>query len=137
MSMSSRKTDVQDCAWLAHLLEHGLLRGSFVPPAPIRELRSAYRDADEARRSIDSFIDEVYNRERLHSALAYLTSTEFEATLRTPASRSATPSKVPAVASERSTASNPVFSTGVRRPRRQPQAAPLPLVKDNIPYHDA
>jgi transposase len=34
-----RKTDVQDCAWLAQLLEHGLLRGSFVPPAPIRELR--------------------------------------------------------------------------------------------------
>src|SRR2546428_13845042 len=34
-----RKTDVQDCMWIAQLLEHGLLRGSFVPPAPIRELR--------------------------------------------------------------------------------------------------
>ena len=34
-----RKTDVQDCAWIAQVLEHGLLRGSFVPPAPIRELR--------------------------------------------------------------------------------------------------
>jgi hypothetical protein len=34
-----RKTDVLDCAWIAQLLEHGLLRGSFVPPAPIRELR--------------------------------------------------------------------------------------------------
>ncbi len=31
-----RKTDVQDCIWIAQLLEHGLLRGSFVPPAPIR-----------------------------------------------------------------------------------------------------
>ena len=29
-----RKTDVQDCVWLAQLLEHGLLRGSFVPPRP-------------------------------------------------------------------------------------------------------
>jgi transposase len=38
-----RKTDVQDCAWLAQLLEHGLLRGSFVPPAPIRELRDLTR----------------------------------------------------------------------------------------------
>jgi hypothetical protein len=28
-----RKTDVKDCEWLAELLEHGLLRGSFVPPA--------------------------------------------------------------------------------------------------------
>src|SRR4029453_17941876 len=33
-----RKTDVQDCVWIAQLLEHGLLRGSFVPPGPIREL---------------------------------------------------------------------------------------------------
>jgi len=38
-----RKTDVQDCIWLAELLEHGLLRGSFVPPAPIRELRDLTR----------------------------------------------------------------------------------------------
>jgi transposase len=38
-----RKTDVQDCEWLAELLEHGLLRGSFVPPAPIRELRELTR----------------------------------------------------------------------------------------------
>jgi transposase len=34
-----RKTDVKDCAWIAQLLEHGLIRGSFVPPPPIRELR--------------------------------------------------------------------------------------------------
>lgn len=38
-----RKTDVQDSAWIAQLLEHGLLRGSFVPPAPIRELRDLTR----------------------------------------------------------------------------------------------
>jgi transposase len=36
-----RKTDVQDCAWIAQVLEHGLVRGSFVPPAPIRELRAS------------------------------------------------------------------------------------------------
>jgi transposase len=38
-----RKTDVQDCVWIAQLLEHGLLRSSFVPPAPIRELRDLTR----------------------------------------------------------------------------------------------
>jgi transposase len=38
-----RKTDVQDCVWIAQLLEHGLLRGSFVPPMPIRELRDLTR----------------------------------------------------------------------------------------------
>lgn len=38
-----RKTDVQDAAWLAQLLELGLLRRSFVPPAPQRELRDVVR----------------------------------------------------------------------------------------------
>jgi transposase len=38
-----RKTNVQDCVWIAQLLEHGLLRGSFVPPAPIREVRDLTR----------------------------------------------------------------------------------------------
>ena len=38
-----RKTDVQDSAWLAQLLECGLLPASFVPPPPIRELRDLTR----------------------------------------------------------------------------------------------
>ncbi|WP_327344971.1 IS110 family RNA-guided transposase [Mycolicibacter icosiumassiliensis] len=38
-----RKTDVADAVWLAELLEHGLLRGSFVPPRVIRELRDLTR----------------------------------------------------------------------------------------------
>jgi len=38
-----RKTDVRDCEWLAQLLECGLLRGSFVPPAGVRDLRDLTR----------------------------------------------------------------------------------------------
>src|SRR5213592_2352453 len=38
-----RKTDVQDCVWIAQVLEHGLLRGSFVPPPLIRDLRDLTR----------------------------------------------------------------------------------------------
>jgi transposase len=38
-----RKTDVKDAEWLAELLEHGLLRGSFVPPPAIRKLRDLTR----------------------------------------------------------------------------------------------
>jgi transposase len=38
-----RKTDVKDAEWIADLLCHGLLRQSFVPPQPIRELRDLTR----------------------------------------------------------------------------------------------
>lgn len=41
--LPGRKTDVADAAWLAELLEHGLLRSSFVPPAQIRQLRDLTR----------------------------------------------------------------------------------------------
>jgi putative transposase len=42
---------------------------------------SAYRDADDARHRIGSFIEQVYNRQRLHSALDYQPPEEYEATL--------------------------------------------------------
>ena len=42
-NVPGRKTDVADAQWLCQLLEHGLLRGSFVPPKPIRELRDLTR----------------------------------------------------------------------------------------------
>jgi transposase len=38
-----RKTDVKDSEWLAELMELGLLRPSFIPPAPVRELRDLTR----------------------------------------------------------------------------------------------
>src|SRR6202035_5756698 len=38
-----RKTDVKDCDWIAQLLEHGLLKASFVPLRPQRELRELTR----------------------------------------------------------------------------------------------
>jgi transposase len=42
-AVPGRKTDARDCEWLADLLRHGLLRGSFVPDRPQRELRELTR----------------------------------------------------------------------------------------------
>ena len=42
-NVPGRKTDVQDAAWIADLLRHGLLRASFIPPAPQRDLRDLTR----------------------------------------------------------------------------------------------
>lgn len=38
-----RKTDVSDAEWIAQLLRHGLLKSSFIPPKPMRELRDLTR----------------------------------------------------------------------------------------------
>lgn len=42
-NVPGRKTDTNDAQWLAQLLQHGLLRASFVPPRPMRELRDLTR----------------------------------------------------------------------------------------------
>jgi transposase len=58
-----RKTDVSDAAWLCQLAEAGLLRASFVPPKPIRDLRALtrYRRTQIAERKREA--------QRLHKAL--------------------------------------------------------------------
>jgi transposase len=58
-----RKTDVSDAAWLCRLAEAGLLRASFVPPKPIRDLRllTRYRRTQIAERRREA--------QRLHKAL--------------------------------------------------------------------
>lgn len=58
-----RKTDVQDSEWLAHLLECGLLKASFVPPPPIRELR------DLTRYRVQQVRDQAQETNRLHKVL--------------------------------------------------------------------
>jgi transposase len=42
-NVPGRKTDVRDCEWIADLLRHGLLRASFIPDRPQRELRELTR----------------------------------------------------------------------------------------------
>jgi len=47
-----RKTDVNDAMWLADLLAHGLIRASFVPPAPIHALRDLTRTRKQLVREV-------------------------------------------------------------------------------------
>jgi len=42
-NLRGHKTDVADSVWLAHLLRHGMVRASFIPPADIRDLRDLTR----------------------------------------------------------------------------------------------
>ena len=63
-NIPGRKTDVSDAAWLAQLGAHGLLRASFVPPEPIRELRDltrartiAIRDRTREIQRLEKFLE--------------------------------------------------------------------------------
>ncbi len=61
-TVPGRKTDAKDCEWIAELLQHGLLRGSFVPPEPIRELRDLNRNRTilvQQRATVSNRIEKV------------------------------------------------------------------------------
>lgn len=58
-NVPGRKTDVKDCEWIAQLLEHGLLRKSFVPPVEIRQLRDWTRRRRTLKRQRASEINRV------------------------------------------------------------------------------
>lgn len=51
-TVPGRKSDVNDARWIADLLAHGLIRSSFVPPAPIQELRDLTRTRKQLVREV-------------------------------------------------------------------------------------
>lgn len=51
-NLPGRKSDVNDATWMADLLAHGLIRGSFVPPAPIMALRELTRTRKQLGREV-------------------------------------------------------------------------------------
>jgi transposase len=51
-NVPGRKSDVNDATWLADLLAHGLIRASFVPPAPIQQMRDLTRTRKQLVREV-------------------------------------------------------------------------------------
>ena len=64
-NVPGRKTDVKDAEWLADLLRHGLVRGSFVPPQPQRDLRDLTRQRTNLVQDRASVVN------RLHKVLEW------------------------------------------------------------------
>jgi transposase len=58
-AVPGRKTDVRDCEWIADLLRHGLLQGSFVPDRPQRELRELTRYRTQLIRERSSEVNRI------------------------------------------------------------------------------
>lgn len=62
-NVPGRKTDVKDCQWICQLNQHGLLKGSYVPSTPQRELR------DLTRHRVELLEDRTRVVNRLHKIL--------------------------------------------------------------------
>jgi transposase len=58
-NVPGRKTDVNDAHWIADLLARGLIRGSFVPPPPIEELRMLTRTRKQLVRERASHVQRI------------------------------------------------------------------------------
>ena len=58
-NVPGRKTDVNDATWIADLLAHGLIRGSFVPPTPVQELRALTRTRKQLVRERTAHVQRV------------------------------------------------------------------------------
>jgi len=58
-NLPGRKSDVNDATWVADLLAHGLIRASFVPPAPVQELRDLTRTRTQLTREAARHIQRI------------------------------------------------------------------------------
>jgi transposase len=58
-NVPGRKSDVNDATWIADLLAHGLIRGSFVPPQPIQELRDLTRTRTQLVRERSQHVQRI------------------------------------------------------------------------------
>lgn len=58
-NVPGRKSDVNDATWIADLLAHGLVQASFVPPAPVQELRDLTRTRTQLTREATQHIQRI------------------------------------------------------------------------------
>ena len=58
-NVPGRKSDVNDAVWISDLLAHGLIRASFVPPAPIQELRDLTRTRTQLSREVAQHVQRI------------------------------------------------------------------------------
>lgn len=59
-NLPGRKTDVNDAMWIADLLAHGLIRGSFVPEQPVQEMRALTRTRKQLVREKATHVQRIH-----------------------------------------------------------------------------
>jgi transposase len=109
-NIPGRKSDVNDATWIADLLAHGLIRASFVPPAPIQELRDLTRTRKQLVREIAQHTLRLQKtleqaNVKLTAVLANILGVSGRAILRALAGGESDPQRLAALANERVQAS--------------------------------
>jgi transposase len=59
-AVPGRKTDTKDAEWIADLLQHGLLKASFIPPQPQRDLRDLTRYRSSLKQERTQHVNRVH-----------------------------------------------------------------------------
>jgi transposase len=114
-NVPGRKSDVNDATWIADLLAHGLIRSSFVPPAPIQELRDLtrtrkqlVREAVQHKQRIQKVLEDA--NVKLDSVVSDLLGASGRRMLRAMIAGEQNPAKLAALASEQLAASREILA---------------------------
>jgi transposase len=140
-AVPGRKTDVQDAVWICDLMQHGLLKPSFIPPRPQRELRELVRyrisliqeRADEANR-----IQKVLEggNIKLGSVVSNVLGTSGRAILAAIAAGTNTPEEMAAMANRRLRATPEELVAALQGRLTDHQRLMLQMQLDHVRYLD-
>jgi transposase len=138
-NVPGRKTDVNDATWLAELLAHGLLRGSFVAPEPIQELRDLtrtrkqlVREAAQHTQRIQKVLEDC--NLKLASVLTDVMSKSGRAILDALVAGETDPARLAALAVGKARAKSAALAEALRGTMRPHHRA---LLKMHLGLHDA
>ena len=136
-NVPGRKTDVNDATWIADLLAHGLIRGSFVPPTAVQDLRALTRTRKQLVREKAQHIQRVQKvledaNVKLSSVVSDITGQSARAILDALAAGETDPEKLASLVSTRLRASRQQIVEAVRGHVRKHHQFLLRLHLDQI-----
>jgi transposase len=132
-----RKTDISDAQWIAELLAHGLVRGSFVPPTPIQDLRTLTRTRKQLVRERAQHVQRIQKtledaNLKLSSVLTDVTGKSGRAILEALAKGETDPEKLAGLVTTRVRAPREAIVEALRGNLRKPHQFLLRLHLDQI-----
>jgi transposase len=137
-----RKTDIKDAEWIADLLAHGLVRGSFVPPTPVQDLRVLTRTRKQLTREKAQHVQRVQKtledaNIKLASVVSDITGKSGRAILDALAKGTTNPHELAALATTRLRTSREALVAALRGNVRKPHQFLLRLHLQQIDALDA